>query len=305
MPHDMDESSTESPADAAAETNPPPTVTAPVESRAWRQLGSIPLYPTFLALAWAFGIFADELVDPAAIGRTVVAIIVITLAVSALLRVLAGSEPLAGGLSTLLVLVLLSSGTAAIVAAVAAASIVFVAAFHIATTRSMRIPWQRAHEFATIAGAVLLTIQVGSYAMSVWTRPVVGFNAAWSTPGATTDLPNIYLIIADGHGRLDVLRDAYGYDPTHFESALDDLAFTVANSSRANYLITSQSWHRCWWRTPALDGSRARPGSWAAVPLRGSGSQPDASLPRAPRIPDGRDPLRLRPSCGALCRRGH
>jgi hypothetical protein len=49
------------------------------------------------------------------------------------------------------------------------------------------------------------------------------------------DKPNIYFIIANGLGRLDVLKDGYGIDTSAFIEALNNLGFFVAANSRANY----------------------------------------------------------------------
>jgi hypothetical protein len=52
-----------------------------------------------------------------------------------------------------------------------------------------------------------------------------------------TPRPNIYLIMADGRGRQDVLR-GYGYDSAPFVNGLEDLDFDVAARSQTNYAVT-------------------------------------------------------------------
>ena len=49
------------------------------------------------------------------------------------------------------------------------------------------------------------------------------------------------MLLADAHGRQDVLRDAYGYDDTPFISGLEADGFEVASSSSANYYYTEFS----------------------------------------------------------------
>jgi len=87
--------------------------------------------------------------------------------------------------------------------------------------------------------------------------PVVSYAArpAWvaSTPaGALTrdpangaasveDLPDIYYIILDAHGRADTLRAVYGYDSTAFLDSLRQLGFYVADRSMSNYSQTALS----------------------------------------------------------------
>jgi hypothetical protein len=55
------------------------------------------------------------------------------------------------------------------------------------------------------------------------------------------NLPDIYYILLDGHGRPDVLRDMYGYDSRPFVEFLRQRGFYVASRSRANYMQTLQS----------------------------------------------------------------
>jgi len=54
-------------------------------------------------------------------------------------------------------------------------------------------------------------------------------------------MPDIYLIILDGHIRSDALRQDLGYDNSGFINELRDLGFYVADCSRSNYTGTSGS----------------------------------------------------------------
>jgi len=49
------------------------------------------------------------------------------------------------------------------------------------------------------------------------------------------DLPDVYWIILDAHGRSDVLQEYYDYDNTEFLSRLEEIGFYVANCSQTNY----------------------------------------------------------------------
>lgn len=55
------------------------------------------------------------------------------------------------------------------------------------------------------------------------------------------DRPDIYLIILDGHGRGDILRDQYHYDDSPFLQHLRDKGFYVADQSTSNYMWTMLS----------------------------------------------------------------
>ena len=53
--------------------------------------------------------------------------------------------------------------------------------------------------------------------------------------------PDIYLIIVDGYGRADFLKDNYGYDNTQFVEYLKEQGFYVADQATSNYPITELS----------------------------------------------------------------
>ena len=54
----------------------------------------------------------------------------------------------------------------------------------------------------------------------------------------TAGRPNIYLILADAHGREDILRDDYDYDDRPLLNELEARGFDVASQSRSNYALT-------------------------------------------------------------------
>jgi hypothetical protein len=54
-------------------------------------------------------------------------------------------------------------------------------------------------------------------------------------------LPDIYLILLDGHTRSDVLKNVYDYDNSEFIDQLEGLGFWVADCSQSNYPITNLS----------------------------------------------------------------
>ena len=58
---------------------------------------------------------------------------------------------------------------------------------------------------------------------------------------AKSNLPDIYLIVLDAHGRSDVLKELFGYDNSAFTSQLKDMGFYVADCSQSNYASTRYS----------------------------------------------------------------
>jgi len=55
------------------------------------------------------------------------------------------------------------------------------------------------------------------------------------------NMPDIYYIILDGHGRSDVVQELYDYDNSSFINHLRQRGFYVAEQSRSNYAQTAQS----------------------------------------------------------------
>ncbi len=90
-----------------------------------------------------------------------------------------------------------------------------------------------------LAISVYLLISIGIYQYRVYHTQAA--DEANEDVGSTlseaeiANLPDIYLILVDGHARSDVLRDVYGYDNTDFTNQLEDLGFWVADCSTSNY----------------------------------------------------------------------
>jgi hypothetical protein len=61
------------------------------------------------------------------------------------------------------------------------------------------------------------------------------------TARRTERRPDIYYIILDRYGSAQTLTDRYGYDNSPMIEHLRSLGFSVADDSRANYLVTAQS----------------------------------------------------------------
>lgn len=58
---------------------------------------------------------------------------------------------------------------------------------------------------------------------------------------ASADLPDVYLIVLDAHGRQDVLKNKFGYDNSAFIEKLKNLGFYVAQCGQSNYASTNLS----------------------------------------------------------------
>ncbi len=208
-----------------------------------RVVTSIAWYPCFFALAWALRIMADRNVDPVADYRSLVVIAMASLGIAAGTRLVVRNTPLAGALACLAVLALLKAITPALLALFVLAALLLAMEFRLERLGRLKLPWPRIHELLTILAAVMLVLGIGDYASVLASRPSVSFDPAWGALSSVdaARLPNVYVVIADGHGRPDVLRDAYGYDDSAFVDGLATLGFHVASDSRANYLNTQLS----------------------------------------------------------------
>ena len=104
-------------------------------------------------------------------------------------------------------------------------------------------PLNSAISLGVVAIIAYLTISIGIYEYQVahtQARTGEGGNPldGAHTAESLADLPDIYLILLDGHTRSDVLRDVYGLDNSDFTGKLEDLGFWVADCSTSNYPST-------------------------------------------------------------------
>lgn len=91
-----------------------------------------------------------------------------------------------------------------------------------------------------------LGVSIGIYEYrSIRSEARTGASTRSISTKLTTDellsLPDIYLILLDGHTRSDVLRDNYGFDNSGFTDQLEKMGFWVAQCSHSNYPSTKLS----------------------------------------------------------------
>ena len=95
-------------------------------------------------------------------------------------------------------------------------------------------------ELGVLAIIGYLAVSIGIYEYRVYTTKAASpqDNAPQAAPLSAegiANLPDIYLILVDGHSRSDVLREAYDLDNSEFVQDLEDLGFWVADCSTSNY----------------------------------------------------------------------
>ncbi len=86
--------------------------------------------------------------------------------------------------------------------------------------------------------AQLLYYEYGAYQLG---KALTEKESQSSGSSASSDKPDIYLIVLDAHGRADVLLEKYGYDSSVFLQELNDMGFYVAECSQSNYASTNLS----------------------------------------------------------------
>lgn len=117
---------------------------------------------------------------------------------------------------------------------------------YLALLRAARPPvrhwWGPVHRAVAVGSAALFfsTALLGLLAMGRFSAddaPPANGPRGTAAPGA----PDVYLIIVDGYGRADVLKNLLAFDNTPFIRALEKRGFWVAPRSRSNYPVTPEA----------------------------------------------------------------
>ena len=102
--------------------------------------------------------------------------------------------------------------------------------------------WGPKPNFLNAAATILTLLIVGRTAFSLAFPPKSkGLDAAKVEPLPPGPRPDIFFIICDGFGRLDVLKEKHGIDLAWFKTALEERGFSVVEGSRASYIQTQLS----------------------------------------------------------------
>lgn len=206
----------------------------------------IALYPTVFACLVVVEAFVTSGVSPFSMIRSFLVAVALGLALAALGRWLLGDRD-RGGIFAVLALVLLLGGSDIRVAALVgvAISALFVERYAVRAGRRP-IRWPFIGLFLSRIAAILVlaiaiqSIQAGTpeIILRAATREAP-FRPKSEAAAVTVARPDIYVILADGHARADVLRDYFGFD-SPLTASLEQRGFKVARRSRSNYALTSQ-----------------------------------------------------------------
>ena len=193
-----------------------------------------------LALSWLLEVYAVARVEPPAATRPVVVAVVVSLGITVVMVRALGRERGSLAAASLVVVLIVGRNLAATVAVVAAIVVLMIER-RWSSQRRISLPWPRIHEALAILVTVLFVVQLGRVATRADPPPEVSPGAWDEQPLNDASRPDIFVLLADAHGRQDVLRDAYGYDDTPFITGLEADGFEVASSSSANYYYTEYS----------------------------------------------------------------
>jgi hypothetical protein len=190
-----------------------------------------------LALAWFLQVYAEAEIEPSAAYRSLVVIIVVSLMVTAAgIRLLGRDRGTA--MAALVIMALITAGDLLRLAPFVVAALLLLVERHWSRLGRVRLAWPRIHEAVSVMSVVLLAIQVGRLLTATTPAPAIASDAWVGQPIAAASRPDVFVLVADAHGRQDVLLDAYGVDDQPFIDSLTALGFQVADSSRANYALT-------------------------------------------------------------------
>lgn len=232
---------------ATSETTSSPT---PVASGSPAALGGLPLYPVLLAIAFVLSIVLPTGGSPYAGIRLLIGFAIGALLVSVAARLLLGDRDRAGIVAALAVAFVFKGLDWRVAILLLFAIGLIIGERMVAFRRPLRVPWALAGRVANAASVVLLVAVVlrsagdgslGLYIGAIRSEGPVALRDKAPVDDAVARAPDVYLLILDGHARADKLDTIFGYDATPFLGALRQRGFEVAEASRSNYLLTSQS----------------------------------------------------------------
>ncbi len=85
----------------------------------------------------------------------------------------------------------------------------------------LSIPWPRINGLLNLFLAAVVAILLATVAVRRISTPTIPIPAEWQA-APTANSPDIFLVLADAHGRADVLRDSYDYDMSALEQQLSE-----------------------------------------------------------------------------------
>ena len=201
-------------------------------------VGRSALYPILLGLIYVLGPFvALELAPQAGIRAGILAVAVGLVLSAAMTRLLGPDRGAAA--AALVIMALITASTIPKAAAFVLALILLLIEWYWSRSgMRLRVPWPRITESLNVIIGVLVAMQLIQGVATRLGAPVVASPASWATVAAAAAPRDVIVLILDGHGRGDVLREGYGFDPVELTATLSRLGFVEAERSQANHAYT-------------------------------------------------------------------
>ena len=196
-------------------------------------------YPTCLALLFVIDPFTTIDLDPRSGMRLILSAVLFGVLITAVARRVAGPHR-GGALAAIVVMAAVAGTTVPALLAFAAAIALLLLHGALAHRGAMKavIPWPRVNEALNILVAIVLVLQVGRVVQFRLDAPVVAIPTAWSAARTTAGPPDVFVLLADGHGRRDVLARDYGFRMAPLVQTLSTLGFEESPRSMANHVLT-------------------------------------------------------------------
>ena len=194
------------------------------------------VYPILLGVPVMLQIYAAHDIGWEAGARPLLAAVVIGVLISAVARRVMGQD--IGAAVAAITMMGLLSATSPLKVAVFLLAVILVAIERWNASRAsarLRVPWSKVTGTLDAFVITLVVVQVAWVSALEVARPKFLPPPSW-TAQASDHYPDIYLLLADGHGRRDVLTDGYGYDMAEFAAAMEANGFRESGRS-----ITNQS----------------------------------------------------------------
>jgi hypothetical protein len=196
-----------------------------------------PIYPVAIAVAYPLTVFAGGAWPAADLVRPLSIAIAIALIVQVVATVIVRDGDVGG----------LIAG--AVIAALPGSPIVFVALLSLLAFLTIPgwlararggtarpVPWRLVTGLMNLVAVIALAVSAGQLLVAGRLQAAPSIAEALAPADATA--PDIYLILLDGHPRVDTLAGEFGYDEAPFLAAMEGQGFEVARDSRSNYNMT-------------------------------------------------------------------
>jgi hypothetical protein len=206
----------------------------------------IAIYPIAFALGFVVLLVVVSGVSPFAAARTLVVTAAIATALVILGTVLLGDKDRGGVFGALAILAVMGGDIRLTIVILIAFVLLLLERYAIPADRQT-IRWSKIGLIASRLVVILLlaigiqAIQLGAPAWA-W-RAVTHETALQPGPSPVLDPsdPDIYVVLLDGHTRLDVGADLLDIHPAPLRDGLGQRGFTIADRSRSNYTLTAET----------------------------------------------------------------